>query len=52
MNGLGSDRTGGGAQDVPLCGADDSAQGTSPFGRADGVVTFLGQRGRLGLLVV
>lgn len=52
VGGFCGDGAGGGAYGEPLGGAGDSAQGTSPFGGADGGVSLFGKRGGLGLFVV
>ena len=49
--GFGGERSGDGAYGEPFCGAGDAAQDTSPFGDADGFVSFVSQEDGLGFLV-
>jgi hypothetical protein len=51
VGGFGGDGSGGGSYGEPLCSADDSAQGTSPFGGTYGGVAFFSERDGLGLFV-
>ena len=48
---FGGDGSGGGTYSEPFGGASDSAQGTSPFGGADGGIALFGEGGGLGLFV-
>jgi hypothetical protein len=40
-----------GAEGEPFGGAGDAAQGTSPFGNADGVIALLGEGGGFGFFI-
>lgn len=51
VTGFGGDGSGGGAYGEPFGGADDSAQGASPFSGADGGIALFGEGGGLGLFV-
>src|SRR6266851_10196368 len=51
MRGASSDGSGDGAYGQPFRGSGHAAQGTSPFGDADGFVALVGQDGGLGVLV-
>lgn len=52
VDGFGGNGTRRGAEGEPFGGAQNSMQGTSPFGRGHGGVTLLGQGVVFGLLVV
>ena len=51
MSGFGGDGAGGGANEEPLGGAANAAEGAAAAGDLERVVALLGKRGRLGFFV-